>query len=210
MSDAITFLAALVVTACSWSFAEYCLHRFAMHELHGRGIMSREHLEHHVRSTYTFDPIALLSWAGVLIVGFVVLMPIGWFLASPLVGVGMGVGWCVGYFFYEWEHAMSHRRAPRNRYDAWLRKHHFHHHFGHPMANHGVIVPLWDRVFGTLEQPDVVRVPRRLAMPWLLDEDGELLDEFAQDYVLVGTATSDERQAGIDRVKAFASIAPDD
>ena len=31
-----------------WTLAEYLLHRFAMHDLKGKGIMSREHLEHHV------------------------------------------------------------------------------------------------------------------------------------------------------------------
>ena len=51
-------------------------------------------------------------------------------------------------------------------------------------------------------------MPRRLALPWLLDENGEVRPELADDYVLVGSATSDERQAGIDRARAFASMAP--
>src|SRR5215208_2605466 len=33
-----------------WTLAEYLLHRFAMHEMGGKGMMSREHLEHHVES----------------------------------------------------------------------------------------------------------------------------------------------------------------
>src|SRR5690606_31822177 len=116
----------------------------------------------------------------------------------------------LGYGFYEFQHAQAHLRAPRNRYERWLRKHHFHHHFGHPMANHGVTIPFWDIVFRTREAPDVVPVPRRLAagLGWLLDDDGELRAEFAADYVLVGIDRMDERQAGIDRARAFASLAP--
>lgn len=203
-----TFVAVVALGAFTWTFAEYCLHRFAMHELRGKGIMSREHLEHHVTSSWNFDHIMLLSWAGVLLVGFAVLTPIGWFLAGPGAGLALGLGWCVGYFFYEYVHAQAHRRGPAGNYSTWLRLHHFHHHFGHPMANHGVTIPLWDIVFGTREQPEVVRVPRRLAMPWLLDADGELVERYADSYVLVGSVTSDERQAGIDRVRAFASLAP--
>ena len=69
---------------------------------------------------------------------------------------------------YEYCHAQAHLRGPVGTYSHWLRIHHFHHHFGHPMSNHGVSVPWWDRVFGTLERPERVRVPRRLAMGWLL------------------------------------------
>jgi sterol desaturase/sphingolipid hydroxylase (fatty acid hydroxylase superfamily) len=151
-----------------------------------------------------------LSWAGVLLVGYAVIMPLGWFTISAAVGIGLGTGWTVGYFHYELQHALAHRRGPGGRYTAWARHHHFHHHFGHPMANHGVTLDLWDRVFGTLERPERVRVPRRLAMPWLLGEDGELKPELTDRYVLVGQDRMDERQAGIDKARAFASLAPTD
>ena len=209
----IQLLSALVAFAAGfalWTLAEYLLHRFAMHELHGKGIMSREHLEHHVRSTWGFSVTHLLSWAGMLLVGFGVWMPITWWAFGPVAGVTLAVGWAVGYFFYEYEHAMSHLRAPSGRYGTWLRRHHFHHHFGHPMANHGVTTLAWDRVFGTYEVPEQVRVPRRMALPWMVDESGVLHPQYRADYVLVGSATGDERTAQLDRVRAFASIAPVD
>jgi sterol desaturase/sphingolipid hydroxylase (fatty acid hydroxylase superfamily) len=205
----ITIAVALPLGWALWTLAEYLLHRFAMHHLHGRGIMSREHLEHHVAAGWTFSSTHLLSWAGMLLVGFVAWMPLGWITVSPPFGIAIAVGWTAGYFFYEYQHAQAHLRAPRNGYERWLRKHHFHHHFGHPMANHGVTLPIWDRVFGTLEVPNQVRVPRRMAQPWMLDEDGELKPEHAADYVLVGTAGTDERTAQLDRARAFASVAPD-
>jgi sterol desaturase/sphingolipid hydroxylase (fatty acid hydroxylase superfamily) len=210
IATALTLVAAFAVGFALWNLFEYLLHRFAMHHLHGKGIMSREHLNHHVAAGWEFSYIHLLSWSGMLLVGFVLWMPLGWITVSLAFGLTVAVGWTAGYFFYEYQHAQAHLRAPRNGYETWLRKHHFHHHFGHPMANHGVTIGLWDRVFGTLEVPDVVRVPRRMAQPWMLDDDGELKDEFAADYVLVGSRGTDERTAQLDRARAFASIAPAD
>lgn len=203
-------IAAFVGGFLLWGLAEYLLHRFAMHHLHGKGIMSREHLEHHVAAGWTFSRTHLLSWAGMLLVGFAAWMPLGWIAVGPELGLPLAVGWTVGYFFYEFQHAQAHLRAPRTPYQRWLRKHHFHHHFGHPMANQGVTIGVWDRVFGTLEAPDRVRVPRRMAQPWMLDADGELKPEHRDDYVLVGTTDRTERLAQLDRARAFASQAPED
>jgi len=210
VSVLVTVILGGAVGAALWTLAEYVLHRFAMHELKGRGMMSREHLEHHVLSSWSFSATHLLSWAGMLLVGAVLWFPLGWLVGGPLVGASVAVGWAAGYFFYEYQHAVAHLRAPSGRYSRWLRRHHFHHHFGHPMANHGVSTLVWDKVFGTFEEPTVVRVPRRLVLPWMTDPDGGLRAEFAGDYVLVGSSGTDERLAGIDRARAFASIAPVD
>lgn len=210
MTTVLTVAIGLVLGANLWFLFEYLLHRFAMHHLHGRGIMSREHLEHHVAAGWEFSYTHLLSWAGMLLVGFAAWMPLGWVSVSLAFGLSLAVGWTLGYFFYELVHMLAHKRAPRTGYDRWLRKHHFHHHFGHPMANHGVTIGVWDRVFGTFEAPDRVRVPRRMAQPWMLDEAGELRPEHEADYVLVGSVDGAERLAQLDRARAFASIAPAD
>ncbi len=194
-----------------WFLWEYLLHRFAMHALHGKGIMSREHLEHHVKAMWSFDYTHILSWIGVAGVGGLLWYPVGYRVGGVWVAWALSIGWACGYAFYEYEHAAAHLRPPRNRYERWVRKNHFEHHFGSPKLNQGVSVGWWDSLFGTKSSPEVVRVPRRLAagLAWLLDDDGELKPEFQQDYVLVGSASTDERQDGIDRAKAFASITPD-
>ena len=89
-----------------------------------------------------------------------------------------------------------------------MRLHHFHHHFGHPMANHGVTVPVWDWVFGTFEPAPTVRVPRRMAMRWLLDDDGEVRPEHRRDYVLAGRLPGSPDQVRLDTDDAFANRAP--
>lgn len=210
MEQLVKLAAAFVVGAALWTLAEYVLHRFVMHELRGHGYISKAHLEHHVTSTWTLDGNHPLSWLGVVVVGFAVLMPIGSVLGDRWVGIAAGAGWVAMYAWYETVHALAHLRAPKTRYGAWLRRHHFHHHFGRPMLNQGVSVGFWDRVFRTSDTPDVVRVPRRLALPWMLDGNGQLLQRFAGDYVLVGSATNDERTAMLDRARAFASKAPEE
>lgn len=206
----LTALAGLVLGVVVWGLAEYLLHRFAMHHLKGRGIMSREHLEHHVHASWTFSSTHLLSWAGMLLVGFVAWLPLGWAVVGSWFGLAVAVGWTVGYAWYEYQHAVAHLRPPRGAYGTWVRRHHFHHHFGHPLANHGVTSPIWDLVFGTYERPGRVRVPRRLVLPWLVGPDGTLLPAYRDDYELVGAAEADERLAALDRARAFASVAPAD
>ena len=147
-------LPSLLAGAALWTLGEYTLHRFAMHELKGKGLLSREHLMHHVRANWGFDPLILLAWLGVILVGVLLWGQLGLVLLGPAVGLGLALGWCVAYGVYEYLHAQAHLRAPRTGYQRWLRKHHFHHHFGHPMRNHGVTVDWWDRVFGTLDAPD--------------------------------------------------------
>ncbi len=208
ITTALTALAVVAAGAALWTLAEYLLHRFAMHALKGKGIMSREHLEHHVGHSWSFSNTTLLSWAGVIVVGALLWAPIGWLLLGP-VGLLLGLGWCLGYAGYEHQHAMAHLKGPTGWYSTWLRRHHFHHHFGHPKANHGVTTSLWDHLFGTYERPERVRVPRRLAQPWML-LDGELRPGLDVDYVIVGSVDPADRAAQLDRARAFASIAPED
>ncbi len=167
-----------------WSFMEYGLHRFAFHEARGKNYGSREHLAHHARRDYDFFK-NWEAWVGVVLVGAALFVP-GWWLAGIVGGLSLGLGFVAAYFTYEGIHAIAHVAGPRTRYGRWFRMHHFHHHFAEPLRNQGVTTPLWDKVFGTLTVPDQVVVPRRMAMVWLLDEDGEVKPEYRADYILRG------------------------
>ncbi|HPB45542.1 MAG: sterol desaturase family protein [Microthrixaceae bacterium] len=206
-------VAALAIVGCfaagafAWTLGEYLLHS-SFHWAKGKGLASREHLGHHVRASWRFDPVLLLAWLGVVLVG-AGLAWLGSRWVPSVVAFSFSAGWTVGYFFYEWHHRAAHLRGPRNRWERWLRINHFQHHFGHPTKNQQVTIPLWDHVFGTAYTADVVRVPRRLAMPWLLDEDGNLRPEFVGDYVIVGDDRSTtERGIALDTARAFANLAP--
>jgi sterol desaturase/sphingolipid hydroxylase (fatty acid hydroxylase superfamily) len=209
MTAALTFAGLLVAGASMWTFGEYVMHRFVMHEAKGRGLPSREHLRHHAEYDSVLESW-WFAWAG--IVGLGVALGINMAKVVGPAGWGLGIGWVGAYGFYDWIHYRAHRRPIRHPYERWVRKHHFHHHFGHPTVNHGVTTPIWDKVFGTFEKVDrPIRVPRRLAMRWLVDGDGELRPQHADDYVLVGRridAGSDPQQDAIDRARAFANLAP--
>ncbi len=212
MGRVLTASALAMVGLAAWTLAEYVLHRFVMHELRGRGLPSREHLLHHVDpENNTGRPV--LSWIGIAIIGIVLFVPLGWLLgrtgaSTPVAAASALAGWLAGYGGYERIHNRAHSHAPRGAYGRWVRRHHFHHHHGHPMANHGVTTPLWDAIFGTLEVPGSIRVPRRLAMDWLVDGSGRLRGEYVTDYELVGPATPDARLLALDRARAFANLAP--
>jgi hypothetical protein len=45
-------------------------------------------------------------------------------------------------------------------------------------------------------------------MVWLVDEDGAVRPEYADDYVLAGALPWTEDQAAIDHERAFANLAP--
>jgi sterol desaturase/sphingolipid hydroxylase (fatty acid hydroxylase superfamily) len=209
MTTALSFVALLALGASMWTFGEYVMHRFVMHELKGRGLPSREHLRHHAEYDSVLESW-WFAWAG--IVGLGIALGINMAKLVGPAGWGLGIGWVAAYGFYDWIHYRAHRRPIRHPYERWVRRHHFHHHFGHPTVNHGVTTPIWDRVFGTYEKVDgPIRVPRRLAMRWLVDEHGEVRAPHADDYVLVGRkieAGSDPQQDAIDRARAFANLAP--
>lgn len=179
----IAYAAAFTSGLFTWTFLEYVLHRWGGHKKHfGKHVM-REHLQHHATPTYfTSFPRKLILAVPVLSALALLSVPIFGWTGAIFVG-GVAIGWT----FYERLHRATHVRGPINRYGAWARRHHLHHHFGNPKVNHGVSVPLWDWVFGTLERPEVIRVPRRQvhAFAWLLAGD-ELDPRHAAEYRLDG------------------------
>jgi len=76
-------------------------------------------------------------------------------LAGPARAVAFTTGLVGAYAAYEVAHRRTHTHPPTNRYARWARRNHLSHHFGTPMGNFGVTVPVWDRVFGTYEEPAV-------------------------------------------------------
>ena len=191
--------------AAAWTGAEYGLHRFAMHEMRGKGLASVEHLKHHADVTY-FSPASkkVASAAATSAIAF----PVTSAIADRRWATWFTSGMLITYFGYEVAHRRTHTHPPRNRYGRWARRNHLHHHFGGPRRSYGVTSPVWDRLFGTYDDPGVVTVPRRMAPVWLLDEAGQVRPEFAADYLVKGSRTATADQTELDRSDAFANLAP--
>jgi hypothetical protein len=197
--------AAVLIGAASWTAAEYGLHRGLMHELRGRGLASVEHLKHHADVTYfSPTPKKLASAAATAAVAH----PAATALAGRRWATAFTAGLLSMYFGYEVAHRRTHTHPPRNRYGRWARRNHLHHHFGAPMRNFGVTSPVWDKAFGTYDDPGLVTVPRRMAPVWLLDETGAVKAEFAADYRTKGARHAPADQIERDRADAFSNVAP--
>lgn len=188
MRSAVLCALAGVAGAFFWTFCEYVLHRW-FHTARGANLASKEHLAHHARRVYLVNYLSWLSWAGVLLVGMVVL-PLAASVVVPLLpALAFGAGWTIACFAYEFIHAANHLWAPKTAYGRWARRAHFHHHFHAPLRNHGVTTPLWDLVFRSYDRPDAIVVPRRLAMVWLLDGSGAVRPEHRETYAVRGVRT---------------------
>lgn len=183
--------AAFIAGAATWSLLEYGLHRFVGHAPKQRksqqkptlldGDFGSEHQAHH-RDTRYFTPTPRKVRAAVVAVA--AMSAVGSLIVGPRRALSFALGLGLTYGFYEVVHRRTHTHAPRHAYARWARKHHLHHHFGDPRTNHGVTSSLWDHVFGTHVTPGKIRVPRRHAPDWLLDAQGRVKPEYAEDYEL--------------------------
>jgi len=176
----VTLVLTFVLGAFCWTFVEYALHRGLGHRARARNPFSVEHLKHHATVTW-FAP----TWKkGLAAIGVLSVTAPGLVWGFGAAGFAGAIGFASCYVLYEWVHRRLHTHPGQTRYGRWARRHHLHHHFSRPRLNHGVTTPLWDWVFGTLDAPQVVQVPTRNALPWMLDGAGALRPELAGEYVL--------------------------
>jgi 4-hydroxysphinganine ceramide fatty acyl 2-hydroxylase len=161
-------ITAFITGMVLWTFLEYVMHRFLGHVHKGKNFFKSEHLQHHARYNY-FAPAykkALLA----LVVNSI-LFALLQLVTTPAVAIMFLLGFSGMYMLYEATHYRFHVRGPIAQPFIVLRKHHFYHHFHNPKKNHGVTTRFWDRVFGTFVPVEKVRVPRQMAMQWLLEEE---------------------------------------
>jgi len=206
MQSPLAWVGAAALGAVFWTLVEYLLHRFVFHGADASRLGAKEHRQHHAQVDY-FAPwwqkaIAAVA-AGAL------LLPLALASAGVASGLAFTAGFIAMYLVYEVLHRRAHTRPPRGRYGRWRRRNHFAHHFADPRRAHGVTTPFWDLAFGTRLPAGRVRVPRRLAMPWLVDGRGRVRPDFASDYELVGSARRDDRTREADRRAALANRSPD-
>jgi Fatty acid hydroxylase superfamily len=199
-------ISAGLLGAASWSATEYGLHRFVMHEMCGRGLASVEHLKHHADVTY-FSPASKKIASAVSTTA--IAYPLAAKATSQRWASAFTSGLIATYFGYEVLHRRTHTHAPSSRFGRWTRRNHLQHHFGAPMRNFGVTTSAWDRVWRTNDEPRVVKVPRRMAPVWLLDEHGNVRAEFADEYTAIGSRGTETAQRERDRIAAFANVLPE-
>ena len=163
-----------------WTLAEYVLHRFLGHVHKGRNFFKHEHLQHHAKVNY-FAPAIKKAALAVMVSGIMLLllsMALTWYIALAFI-----VGFVGMYSLYELTHFRFHKVGPIAMPFIVLRKHHFYHHFHNPKRNFGVTTRFWDRVFVTFTRVEKVNVPYKMAMDWLLGDNG-IKDVYSPHFAL--------------------------
>lgn len=133
-----------------WTFVEYVLHRFWMHDKkHAKAPIVKTHNYHHSHpgeiTVTTFKRIIMMMiTVGVIVVAFYLN---NYF--TLLAGIITGV---VGYFLM---HKMLHLPLSKLLFKRLLR-YHIYHHCKYPNTCFGISVPWWDDLFGTVPHKPII------------------------------------------------------
>lgn len=130
------WLLAVVVGWCAWTFYEYALHRWGLHEL---PVLRDIHALHHRNQT---DYIAVPPW--VTLISYA-----AFWLVFGLHSTAFMVGFSFGYIVYAAMHTACHYLDPQPGQFLFgvEQRHALHHRYSN--VNFGISTSLWDRVFGT-------------------------------------------------------------
>jgi sterol desaturase/sphingolipid hydroxylase (fatty acid hydroxylase superfamily) len=136
-----------------WTFAEYILHRYIFHFQNGNRFVERLHFiihgnHHEVTDDPTrlvMPPVAAIAIAAVLFVLFRAIL-------GPASVEPFFAGFLVGYLCYDYTHYYVHHFTPKTKVGRYLKQYHMLHHFAGHHSRWGVSSPLWDFVFGTMEE----------------------------------------------------------
>ena len=127
-----------------WTFLEYAIHRFV---LHNGLVFSRDHDAHHAAPK---AEIGTPTWLTLLIMVFGIYLPAVLVLHVGL-GLMFGFGVTFGYLIYSFAHYSLHQWDVNKDgvFYSWKRLHALHH-FVSQDGNFGVTSSLWDHIFGTV------------------------------------------------------------
>lgn len=140
-----TLLAGALLGALIWTVLEYVIHGPLSHRW--KTPITAIHNTHHrdprlVLTGPVWIPVAFLL--GLALVS----------LLGPAMGLVTTLTAALGFIRYEYIHWRIHYTRPRNAREQRIWQHHLAHHFRDPRRAHGVSTRLWDRVLGTMPDPD--------------------------------------------------------
>ncbi len=138
----------------TWTFLEYCLHRFVFHlpPTRIRAVRLVLFVLHGYHHEFPNDPRRLvappvLGWpiAAALTVLF-------WAVFGPY-WQALLAGTFTGYLAYDWMHYYTHHARPKSRFGRFMRRFHMEHHYKKATTQYGLSSPIWDFVFRTFQRP---------------------------------------------------------
>lgn len=143
----------------TWTFTEYVMHRYLFHFVAGPNWPFIKRLVYSFHGVHHDAP----NDRGRLVMPPTVALPLGtafYFLFSLFLGFQLAVPFTaffvIGYLSYDYIHFYTHHAKPTTRLGKYLKQAHMVHHYSSPNSRWGVSTPLWDIVFGTLDEAPVV------------------------------------------------------
>lgn len=140
----------------SWTFAEYCVHRFVYHTKTTHKVWLRiQHMGHGIHHQFPHDPTRLAMPPVPAILLGSLFLGLFWMLMQHY-ALAFFPGFFFGYVLYISMHYAEHRiKSPIYPPFRRLWKYHTLHHYKYPETKaFGVSTILWDWVFGTLPSVD--------------------------------------------------------
>ncbi len=148
-----------------WTLTEYVLHRFAFHfpakSAAGKRFVYIMHGLHHDDPN---DPTRLVMPPVPALIYCAVLYTLYSSVLGPVNVKPFFAFFLLGYLCYDYIHYYVHHFTPTTKVGKYLKKYHMVHHFKDHGAKWGVSNPLWDYVFGTVEEKSVEKkAPKKTA-----------------------------------------------
>lgn len=136
-----------------WTLTEYTMHRFVFHfPAEGPTQERIQFLLHGLHHSDPIDPTRLVMPP----VMSIPLATLFYFTFRSVVGPELIAPFfaffIIGYLCYDYIHYAVHHFNPRTKVGKTIKQHHMLHHYVSPNARWGVSTPIWDHVFGSLEE----------------------------------------------------------
>jgi len=138
------WLLTAAIGAGAWTFFEYILHRFVLHQIEPFAAMHDAH--HQNPQAFVGTP----TWLSLGVILGVIFLPT-WAFGSFNAASALTAGVMSGFFWYGVVHHAIHYRKPRAIATRLLMasRRHAQHHYSHQSGNFGVTTCVWDHAFGT-------------------------------------------------------------
>jgi sterol desaturase/sphingolipid hydroxylase (fatty acid hydroxylase superfamily) len=138
-----------------WTLTEYLLHRFVFHFEPTSEFGKRLHfMTHGVHHDYPSDSKRLVMVPSVSIPLAALFYGLFLLISGPFYVLPFFAGFIFGYICYDEIHYATHHAPMKGRVALWLKHHHVLHHYKDPNRGYGVSSPLWDYIFGTMEEAE--------------------------------------------------------
>jgi 4-hydroxysphinganine ceramide fatty acyl 2-hydroxylase len=148
----LTVVALFIAGTVTWTFAEYCVHRFVYHTKTTNKLWLKiQHMGHGIHHQYPRDPTRLAMPPVPAIVLGAMFFGLFWLIIGKY-AIPFFPGFFFGYILYISMHYAQHViKSPVYPPFKRLWKYHALHHYKYPETKaFGVSTSLWDWVFGTL------------------------------------------------------------